>query len=218
MKAIDSFRKIYDTATVHERLRQCDIVEEDLQATFTKLSLVNEGEHFYLIDKDVYKKGNICTKASNQLENKDCDGVVFTRLENKNYCLLAELKSNFDTSKIREAYKQITFTLLKIHTMFSLCDGYELDDIDIVGIISCKPPKSSEKLDLLQSQETNKPDVRFAVKLYNDCNVTTTVGKIPFIANLPIIKKLGEKQIKINLTMPKNTNDSEYSVNLSAIV
>ncbi len=70
-------------------------------------------------------------------QNKDCDGVaILGEGDEAKYLLLAELKSRLKLKELEKAISQIVMSYLKMHSLFSLCRGYN-SLLMLEGIIAC---------------------------------------------------------------------------------
>lgn len=69
--------------------------------------------------------------------NQDCDGVaILGEGDEAKYLLLAELKSKLKLKELKKAISQIVMSYLKMHSLFSLCKGYN-SPLKLEGIIAC---------------------------------------------------------------------------------
>lgn len=225
MEIIDSFKKIFDGAPVTEKHDTLDVIEQEPSASFKKLQICNTGEVFYNIDKSVLQSPSILCKHSSKILHKNCDGITLTKGRNGDYLILAELKSSLHTNVIIDAYKQIICTLLKIHAMLSFCHGYSLNDINLRGIIACKPAKDKtheaffkDNLYLLSlGTKELRPDIKFSVKLYYDKCVKTKIVTSPLFDDTcnAFHDDFKNKDIEIYLKTADFYSNSEASMDIS---
>ena len=69
--------------------------------------------------------------------DQDCDGVaILGEGDEAKYLLLAELKSKLKLDDLEKAISQIVMSYLKMHSLFSLCKGYN-SPLELEGIIAC---------------------------------------------------------------------------------
>lgn len=74
--------------------------------------------------------------------NQDCDGVaILGEGDEAKYLLLAELKSKLKFKELEKAISQIVMSYLKMHSLFSLCKGYN-SPLKLEGIIACSDDDS----------------------------------------------------------------------------
>lgn len=225
MEIIDSFRKIFDKAPVKEERDSLDIMEQDPRATFKKLQLCNTGEVFYDIDKLVLQSPSILCKHSSKILQKNCDGVTLTNGRDGDYLILVELKSSFSPENIVKAYKQIICSLMKIHAMLSFCHGYSLKNINLRGIIACKPFKDAnqelvikDSLHMHLQEGTLRSDLVFLVKLYQNHCVKAKAVSMPLFEEddrNAFHDDFKGKEIEIHLKMADSYSDTEASMDIS---
>lgn len=224
MNVIDSLQKVYDKANFSKKANTWIVTETNTGASFNKLRINNDGEYFNVIENKFYKGwSQVTTQLSSFLKDKDCDGVSMTQLNKKKYLVLSELKSALDSKDILKAYEQIVFTYMKLHMAASLCEGFDSDDFEIIGIIACHPPKDKNQETILQQQylfmeERKEPDVRCLLKLYMEHKISNKFGAIHFTKGKPIHEKLKDKSITIYLQTSPTANDSEADIDLKSLV
>ena len=141
-------------------------------------------------------------------------------------CLvLSELKSSLDSCDILKAYRQIVFTYLKLHMMMSVCEGFDISNWEIIGIIACLPPKNEDQktklqLELLNMEEGNneiKPDIKCFVQLFFKKKIESGLADTPFTKGKPLHEKLKDMKISICLKTANSTTDSETELNLNSL-
>lgn len=224
MDVFNSFCKIFDKCQVITSDDNWKVSESNQQASFKTLVIQNTGNKFYSIENSTYKNMTCITQKSSFFEDKDCDGVALTEIEGKTIFILSELKSSLDSCDILKAYKQIVFTYLKLYMMLSLCQGFDVDDWIIIGIIACHPPKNDDQktqlyLEYLNIEEgTSKLDVKYLLRLLFEKKIETSLGKINFVQNIPFNEQLKNLKISLYLKTSDSINDSSSTFDLSCIV
>lgn len=224
MKIAESFKTIFDKAPCALKKSLCEIHEQNQAASFTNLTLVNEGEEIFLLENQFYKNshGRI-VDWSTKLDDLDSDGFLITEINGRKTIIVSELKSKLDSEDLLKAYKQIVYTYIKCYMLFSLCSWFQTADFDIVGIIACKPPKDEKQtiflkdryLQLMNSSPCDiEPDVRLMVKLFMEKHIKTSFGNIPFLRAMELHTDLSCSPFKLYLLMPDSYEKSELKVNL----
>ena len=149
MKEIDALQTIFDRMTACFRChhQSWEVVETAADAQFRKLEIRSAGTDFHEIGNAFYKGiKNTTQDRSTHLKDLDCDGVsLFVDAEGRKHIVLVDLKSNFDIQKICGAYEQDIHTFLKLHALFSLCEGYSLHGMVIDLIVACKTFKDTDQ-------------------------------------------------------------------------
>ena len=202
------------------------IVEHEDGASFKTVRIRDIQANSYSIDNDLYRnKFKKVFENSTKLNDNDCDGCAIIHHNNQKHILLVELKSKFDTTKISKAYKQALTTLLKNHMLFSLCDGYDIQEFDISILIACLPPNENQKTwlsdqyMLMQNSEThNEQDCCFAVKLYFEKRISTQMRDITFFTNCKFANSINDLNINISLQNPSTEFDSELNLSINSIL
>lgn len=126
----------------------------------------------------------------------DCDGIlIFEREDSRKTLVLCELKSNYDTTKIYKAYKQILSSCIKFRLLLNLLPSYRAEEWDVKGFIFSKPKPSKDKLlrDLskkfqLSRDDDNRKGVELATKLWNKSPMPLgiTPGECREVNELPL--------------------------------
>lgn len=91
----------------------------------------------------------------------DCDGIlIFEGEGGRKTLVLCELKSNYDTSKIYKAYKQILSSCIKFRLLLNLLPSYRAEEWDVKGFIFTKPKPSKDNLlrDLSKQSQLRRDD------------------------------------------------------------
>lgn len=114
MKIAESFKTIFDKAPCALKKDLCEIHEQNQAASFTNLTLVNEGEEIFLLENQFYKNshGRI-VNWSTKLDDLDSDGFLITEINGRKTIIVSELKSKLDSEDLLKAYKQIVYTYIE---------------------------------------------------------------------------------------------------------
>jgi hypothetical protein len=151
------------------------------------------------------------------LSDSKCDGVVFMLPEdNEEKLCLVELKSNFDTRKIQEALSQNIHSLLKLHAMLSLCDGYDWDQLSIELIVACqcfkdKDQEGSVMLNLNKLKQQNEFG-KSLYKLVKDGHIKVHLGNLYMAQIDGLSKKIKDKEVTLTLLTTENYGDAKIVV------
>lgn len=217
MSVINSIQSIFNKINIEVTTDNWTVTEIDSGASFNNLHIENFGMNFNIINNNIYQSmPNITTDISSKLRDLDCDGVAFTEINDQKYIILSELKSKYDTNKLSKAYKQIIFTFLKLHMLFSICKEYNINDYKIIGIIACKPvteeQKTSIEHNLLWSEN------QFLNNLYYHNKSECTVENIDFLRTCNLHKNIATKRFTIFLQTASDIDDNEANIDLSNII
>ena len=188
----------------------------------TTLQVKQIGSNFTSFnDKLVKNMKDITTKRSCFLLDKDCDGVAFVSNNNSEGLILVELKSRFNIQHIEEAFKQMTFSYLKLHAMFSLCKDYTIDALSIKFVAACQCFEDNNQRDFVYN-ELNKVGMlpnptfngRFLRKLIDNKTMVVKLGSITNIWKIPLSNYLIDKQLTLSLQFTQAYGDASAIHNL----
>lgn len=222
MSIISSFGELYDKtlnpafANFTTSIGTFEVNEHDPMASITQLRVEMTGAVFasfnYMLVKGM---GDITERRSSQLEDRDCDGVTFMSNHGHNGLIFSELKSNFSTQKLFEAYRQMTYSFLKMHAMLSLCKDYTLEDTSLHFIAACQCFEDKDQEDgiynrLSKVEQTDKTTFvgKFLRRLIEKHDVTVRFGEVTAMWNLPLNQVLADKEITLSLQVTNNYGDS----------
>ena len=151
MKEIDALKTIFNKKAdaIYVCRDKWAITEKDKGATFRKLEILCTNKEFHVISNSFYQGiKNTTEDRSTYLWDSDCDGVCAIEIEGEKHYVFVDLKSNFDTKKVCDAYLQDLHTFLKMHTLLSLCEDYSLGKEVIIDlIVACKTFRNQEQED-----------------------------------------------------------------------
>lgn len=140
-----SFLAIYDKiasptfADYTNSTNSFEVNEHEHGATVTLLRVNMPGADFISFNHHLVKgMKDITETRSSKLFDSDCDGISFLAQQNQNGIVVVELKSRFSTQHIKKAYRQLVFSFVKLHAMLSLCSEYNIDNIILHLVVSCK--------------------------------------------------------------------------------
>ena len=136
------------------------------------------------------------------------------RKDDEDIMLFCDLKSSFDTKNIKKGFSQDLLSFIKLHMLLSLCDGYNLDEIKIDFIVTCKcfenEVKKADILSRVHSGLIANKDVFINAILYpllvkgEKC---IKLGDFPQIAGLDINPDIKNKKVKLRLLTSSNYAD-----------
>jgi hypothetical protein len=224
-RIVDAFSKLYSLPagnSVSQHQNSLTVNETEPDATFNQLNIDAPGATFYSVDKEFYK--DLYDAKSPVLGNVNCDGVALVKHEDKPYLLLVELKSNLDTDKISKAFQQEVRSFLKMTSSLSLCDGYDINDIAIRGVIACHPFKSetarTKCLDnLLMERDAGKKDARFKYRIVTERKITARFATCKwFIPTDALTDDLRNHEFMISLVFGANYADQSCTIPLVDVI
>lgn len=226
MTLSDTFIQIFDKSKTRGHAVECTdswmVTEHDAKATMNSLKVNAKGQ-FLAFDHDLVKSmPDISTKLSSYLEDKDCDGIAFLRDNHgQEHLVFTELKSNFDTYKITEAFHQIIMSFLKMHSFLSLCKNYNLSDIIVHFIVACKCCKDKNQatnvlLRVSQAQQlSNKTfESKFLKPLLDNHCINVNMSSYGDIQRLPFHDSICGKNVNMYLQLTQNPEDNQTSLTL----
>lgn len=221
MALSDSFIRLYDKTQCKaaESVDKWIVVEHDSQATMTHLEVNAEGK-FLGFNQDLVKEvKDTTTKMSSKLEDKDCDGIAFLQdLSQQEHLIFVELKSNFDTQKIKNAFYQIIISFIKMHAWLSVCKHYNPHNIRIHFIVACKRCKDDANIMLRIAESQQLGEVSFETKflkpLLQKHIIKVKLSNFRFIQQLPFNDCINEKEVIMYLQVTDNPEDSQTNVSL----
>lgn len=208
---------INDTWTIHE---------QDAGASFKTVIIRDIAPKSYSIDSDLYRnKFQKVFDNSTTLNDNDCDGCAIIHFNEKKYILLVEMKSKFDTAKISKAYKQALTTLLKNLMLFSLCDGYNINEYDVSILIACLPPSDDQKvwlkhnyMQMQNSQTCIQQDCCFATRLYIEEEINTKMRDITFFSTCTFATPINDLNIHVTMKNPTTVNDTQLGLSINEVL
>lgn len=217
----NALEKIFNTSLSRPQ-STWEIVENDSGAKFKKLTIMNKNKLFEEVPQEFYKNShNTFLKAGLRkasFEDLDCDGFAFTQIDGHLTAVLVELKSSFNIENIFHAFEQIVYTYVKLHTFFSLCEGYPPKNLSVKSIIACKPPTDETKKYLIDKGYTpGKPSDRkllFAKELLRGKTFRKAFKDIGFLKNYPLHPVLGGQVLDVILRMPASIADESLTIDV----
>lgn len=220
----NSFTTVFDKAADRGHACRCTdkwiVTEHESSATMNCLE-VNAKGLFLGFDHDLVKNiKDITTIMSSKLDDKDCDGIAFFTDDNGNDSLiLVELKSNFDTEKIQNAFYQITMSFIKLHAWLSLCKNYSIDKVHLHFITACKCFKDDNQssnimLRISQAQQLNEAtfETKLLKPLLEKHFIKVKMDLLSGIRNLPFNDAITCKDVILHLQLTKEPHDSQTRI------
>lgn len=196
--------------------------ETDPQSTFTQLNIVSKGDIFYIVGNDFYK--DLYNGKSSVFGNVNCDGIAMIKYDEQPFVLLVELKSNVDTNKISEAFQQEVLSFLKLTTVLGICDGYNISDFEIRGVIACHPFKSEDDYthclqNLMWEKEMGKKEARFKYRMIKEKRITSNIENCKwFIPVEAFPADIRNHKFTVSLIYGEKYEDSFLSIPLKAVI
>lgn len=177
-------------------LDDLEVEEKEVEATLKKVIWKNlEGQ---VCDTELVKGMTSFFQKyeSGRIFYLDCDGIlIFERKDSRKTLVLCELKSNYDTTKIYKAYKQILSSCIKFKLLLNLLPRYRAEEWDVKGFIFSKPKPSKDKFlrDLskqsqLRRDDDNRKGAELAMKLWDKSPkpLEITPGECRVVNGLPL--------------------------------
>lgn len=158
---------------------------------------------------------DITEKRTNIIHDSDCDGIAFVSRGTNDGLILVELKSQFSTKQIKEAFCQMIYSFLKMHAMLSLCKDYSIDSISIQFIAACQCFEDDIQEDgvynyLNKAESSAKATFEgsFMRKLIEKHNIEVKLGDITDVWGVPLNSSLTNKKLTLSLQMTKKYGDT----------
>lgn len=210
----DSFSKIYNTQNCTKTNNNWEIIENSNTAGVKHLLIHQNDSCFISYTDKLFKGMSAFTERSSFLVNSDCDGFAYVYKDNSNkeQLLFADLKSRFSIQKIKEAYKQMIYSFLKLFVMQSICNGYSIDNQEIEMVVACKCFEDQEQEDsvnniILKGKQIDDNFLGLLYKLINNQHAIIKLNDFPPIKDIPLNESIKNKEIKITLVLTNSFND-----------
>lgn len=152
------------------------ITESEESASLKRLDVFYPNRFYVEVPQNKSILKRLWDKVHSQ--NKDCDGVaILGEGDEAKYLLLAELKSRLKDKELKKALVQIVISYLKMHSLFSLCKGYN-SPLMLEGIIACSDDSAlyskeySEKITEEPQFEESKLYSRLIAKRQINCELS----------------------------------------------
>ncbi len=224
-RVINAFGKLYSLPSgnvISASKDSMTTVETDRQSTFTHLSITSPGDTFFIVGNDFYK--DLFNGKSSVLGNVNCDGMALISHSDQCYVLLVELKSNVDTDKISEAFQQEIRSFLKLMSALGMCDGYNIHDFEIRGVIACHPFKTEDDRthclqNLMWEMNLGKKDARFKYRMITTKRINARFDNCRwFIPVEALPTDIRSHEFTVSLHFGNKYEDSSLSIPLGAII
>lgn len=224
MDIIESFKQNYNKVHhyVSENPNSCVVKELEDEATFKAIVLDNPNSIFFDFDKKIYKNWGTWKNQVSAVRDRDCDGVIMQRKINQKDCLFCvELKSRFDTDELFKAHEQVIVSLFKMYTMFSICDGFDWENIDVHFILGCHPfedkVQESSVYSFLEQEIMLRPNGFFSIvlnEIIHNSPVTYKIGQLPVAKKFALPDSIKSKEITYSWVHSDSYTDSQVILNL----
>ena len=196
-----------------------DVREHEAGATVNSLHIEHVGAKYDSYSFNVVKgMKDITESRSNYLSDSDCDGVSFEIINNHDGLIFAELKSRFSSRHLKKALMQMMFSFLKMHSMLSLCDEYEIDSVSVRFVAACQCFEDDNQKDgvynmilKMESLGGDSFEGSFLRKLIERRDITVKFSEIANLWHLPLHKKLMSKEVTLSLQMTANYGDTSLA-------
>lgn len=228
MTIIDTYPKVFDNviplSCTSENPNMWMVCEKNPQAKISLLKIYYHTNKHLCFDEQITKDmPDITTVRTTHILDDECDGLGIFISKEKELLVFVDLKSNFDTKKIQHAFIQSLCSFMKLHSMLSLCDCYDItkNEIEFIVTSCCFPNenKETEVYDWLLREKTAHPDsfaTRIVYPLLKHGSICIQIKDFPIIENVPFNNDLLHKKVRLTLVRSKNYNDSciEYTLNV----
>lgn len=211
MKITESYLRVFNQVPRKDCVvgspNEWAIVEKKPTAKVKRLSVYFCSDNYLCFDeRAVDGMDDLTTKRTSFIDDEKCDGIGFFQKGDKTTMVFVDLKSNFDTGKIQHGFSQGLTSLLKMHSMLSLCEGYDLGNINLEFVVACccfpNEDKETEICDWMLRESTAKPDSfvsRVAYPLYEKGSISVKIKDFPQMEKAPFCRELMEQDVKLTL-------------------
>ena len=150
MIEVDNFRNIFVDIQPTDIRDAVHIHEDGRQASVNDFYLEDPGTLFHFFpDEETKKTSSLWTRKC--IYRSDADGIILFEKDTRKHIVVCELKTG--CNKFPQAFDQATGCLVKIIMMLSVCDRFQLNDIDVTFIFAVKI--GDEMLnDIIQLEDT----------------------------------------------------------------
>lgn len=239
MPFINSFKSLYDLrvnkAQIVNSIGMLKVSEHDSKASLKFLQINKPGVVLNGFNCSLLKgMPDITEKSSSFFRDLDCDGTVVYQSGNCNTFLFVELKSKFDTAKLYHALNQVLCSFFKFLRMSSICEGFDLDGLNVHFIIACQDfqdavekHSATQQVSQLSQLYATNPLYDLLQRVVIDSGKETTrvydlekfflktaQNSDQKIADIPINTLLKNKKIKLTLKRTANYGDSSASITI----
>lgn len=223
MSLKDNFTLFYDKATTHKvsSSNSCSVLEHNHQATMTRLDIICQDGIFDGYDQSLIKNVKDTTeRLSSNLDDKDCDGVVFLQeVTGREHLIFVELKSKFDVYKITGAFHQMIMSFVKMHSWLSSCAEYDLLGLPLHFVVACKCFKDKDqeagvllRLSQVDQLVENSFERKFLKKLLDNKKVVIKMSELESIKKLPFHANICSKEVALHLQLTSNYSDNSTCI------
>lgn len=212
------FDKIQSLASASRNVttNSFDVLEREIGASVKHLHVEHVGAEYdsynYMAVKGMK---DITETRSCSLFDSDCDGIAFEMQGGKDALFMVELKSRFCTQNLNNALKQMTFSFLKMHSMLSLCEDYDVDNVSLHFIAACQCFENENQkigvynlISKAESISAHSLEGLFLRKLIEHRDMDVRFGDIASLWHLPLHDKLMNKDMVLSLQMTTQFGDS----------
>lgn len=227
MTIIDSYPIVFDNVNPSSctlgNPNVWKVFEKKAEAKISRLNVYFHTNRYLCFDEKLTKNmPDISTTRTTHILDDGCDGIGIFINEDKNYLVFADLKSNFDTNKIQHAFVQSLCSFMKLHSMLSLCEGYDIEqsNIEFVATSCCfhDQDKETSTYEWLLREKTANPDSfasRIAYPLLKTGSIFIHIKDFPQAKSIPFSQRILDKKVRLSLVRSKNYNDNFVDYNLT---
>lgn len=144
MYLYERFRDFYDKAISYEANNIWVIEEHNQEASLRKLSIEGIGMGVYY-NECLCKDIELGAHWSKYMQNRNCDGICLSSIDNQPHLFLADLKSAFGDEEIFEAICQMVHSYFKMVQLLSICaDNVEISNLNPHFVVACQTYKNKD--------------------------------------------------------------------------
>lgn len=140
---------------------------------FTQLNVTSYDNKLFITDHLLKNSNNSFKGEPAPCLNKECDGIIITEFNGKNYIVLIELKSGF-CSGISKGRVQLMASGFKILTFLNCIEEFSLEDYSLCAILALQKP-TTEKLGQVVKKESANIELTGLDKLMRKVSVEDIV-------------------------------------------
>lgn len=121
---------------------------------FIQLDVTSYNNKLFITDQLLKNSNNSFKGKPAPCLNEECDGIIITEFNGKNYIVLIELKSGF-CNGISKGRGQLMASGIKILTFLNCIDDFSLDDYYLCAILALQKPTTEKLGQIVKKESTN---------------------------------------------------------------
>lgn len=153
----DKLVKVFEPKFLSLERNEAIVITETMNTKpgdLTRLDVIFKNDKMFISDQ-LFKNSNNSFKGEPApCLNKECDGIIITEFNDKNFIILIELKSGF-CSGISKGRGQLMASGFRILTFLNCIDEFSLDDYSLCAVLALQKP-TIERLGKLVKKEEAK--------------------------------------------------------------